>query len=43
MTEDATTLIFYLLYAFAFLASMMAFVMTSMQSLRLLIVLSSTA
>ena len=43
MTEETTTLIYYLLYAFAFLASMLAFAMTSMQSLRLLIVLSSTA
>jgi len=43
MTEDAATLIYYLLYAFAFIASMLAFAMTSMQRLRLLIVLSSTA
>lgn len=43
MTEETSTLIYYLLYAFAFLASILAFAMTSMQSLRLLIVLSSTA
>ena len=43
MTEETSTLIYYLLYALAFLASILAFVMTSMQSLRLLVVLSSTA
>lgn len=43
MTEDTSTLIYYLLYGFAFLASMLAFAMTSMQKLRLLIVLSSLA
>ena len=43
MTEETSTLIYYLLYTFAFLASILAFAMTSMQSLRLLIVLSSTA
>jgi hypothetical protein len=43
MTEDTSTLIYYMLYGFAFLASMLAFAMTSMQKLRLLIVLSSMA
>ena len=43
MTEDTSTMIYYLLYGFAFLASMLAFAMTSMQKLRLLIVLSSLA
>lgn len=43
MTEEISTLVYYLLYAFAFFASILAFAMTSMQSLRLLIVLSSTA
>ena len=43
MIEDTSTLIYYLLYGFAFLASMLAFAMTSMQKLRLLIVLSSLA
>jgi len=43
MTIETSTLIFYLLYGFAFLLSMLAFAMTSMQKLRLLIVLSSIA
>jgi len=43
MTEETSTLIYYLLYTFAFFASILAFAMTSMQSLRLLIVLSSTS
>ena len=43
MTEETGTLIYYLLYAFAFFASILAFSMTSMQNLRLLIVLSSMA
>lgn len=43
MIEETSNLVFYLLYAFAFMASLLAFVMTSMQRLRLLIVLSSTA
>ena len=43
MTEDTSILIYYMLYGFAFLASMLAFAMTSMQKLRLLIVLSSLA
>jgi len=43
MTEDTSTLIYYILYGFAFLASMLAFAMTSMQKLRFLIVLSSLA
>jgi len=43
MDIETTTLIYYLLYAFAFLVSMLAFIMTSMQKLRLLIVLSSAA
>jgi hypothetical protein len=43
MTVDTSTLIYYILYGFAFLASMLAFAMTSMQKLRLLIVLSSIA
>ena len=43
MEENSLTLVFYSLYGFAFGASMLAFLMTSMQALRLLIVLSSTA
>ena len=43
MTEKTRALIYYPLYAFAFFASILAFAMTSMQSLRLLIILSSTA
>ena len=37
MTVETSTLTYYLLYGFAFLASMLAFAMTSMQKLRLLI------
>jgi len=43
MVENSFTIIFYGLYGLAFAASMLAFLMTSMQKLRLLIVLSSTA
>lgn len=43
MSLEFDTLIFYLLYGFAFLASMLAFAMTSMEKLRLLIVMSSAA
>ncbi len=43
MTKDLLELIYYLLYGFAFGASMLAFLMTSIQKLRFLIVLSSTA
>ncbi len=43
MTMETSTLIYYLLYTFAFLASLLAFVMTDMQKLRFLIVLSSLA
>lgn len=43
MDENSLTLIYYVLYGFAFGASMLAFLMTSMQKLRFLIVLSSTA
>lgn len=43
MIAETDTLIYYLLYGFAFLASMLAFAMTSMQKLRMLIVLSSMA
>lgn len=43
MEENSHTVIFYVLYAIAFGASMLAFLMTSMQRLRLLIVFSSTA
>jgi len=43
MGEDTLTLIYYLLYGIAFVASMLAFLMTSMQKLRLLIALSSTS
>lgn len=43
MDEYSHTIIYYALYGFAFAASMLAFLMTSMQKLRVLIVLSSTA
>lgn len=43
MSFESDTLIYYLLYGFAFAASMLAFAMTSMEKLRLLIVMSSTA
>lgn len=43
MNEDSLTLFYYLLYGIAFGASMLAFLMTSMQKLRLLIALSSTS
>lgn len=43
MDENSLTLVYYSLYSFAFGASLLAFLMTSMQKLRLLIVLSSTA
>jgi hypothetical protein len=43
MVEDTSTLTYYLLYGFAFIASMLAFTMTNMQKLRFLIVLSSAA
>ena len=42
MGENSVTAVFYSLYGIAFAASMLAFVMTSMQKLRFLIVLSST-
>lgn len=43
MDENSLTLVYYALYGLAFAASMLAFLMTSMQKLRFLIVLSSTA
>ncbi|MCW8924997.1 MAG: cyclic nucleotide-binding domain-containing protein [Xanthomonadales bacterium] len=43
MEENSLALVYYTLYGLAFGASMLAFLMTSMQKLRLLIVLSSTA
>ncbi|MGD8384100.1 MAG: cyclic nucleotide-binding domain-containing protein [Lysobacterales bacterium] len=43
MSKETTELIFYVLYAFAFAASLLAFAMTSIQKLRFLIVLSSSA
>lgn len=43
MNEEIITLLHYFLYGFAFVFSMIAFAMTSLQKLRLLIVLSSTA
>lgn len=43
MHEDTLNLIYYLLYGIAFGASLLAFLMTSMQKLRLLIALSSTS
>jgi len=43
MEGNSHTVVFYVLYAIAFGASMLAFLMTSMQKLRLLIVFSSTA
>lgn len=43
MDENTLKIIYYLLYGFAFGASLLAFLMTSMQKLRFLIVLSSTA
>jgi len=41
--ENSLTIVYYILYGVAFAASMLAFVMTSMQKLRFLIVLSSSA
>lgn len=43
MEENSLAVVFYVLYAVAFGASLLAFLMTSMQKLRLLIVFSSTA
>lgn len=43
MVENSHTIIYYTLYGFAFAVSALAFLMTSMQKLRILIVLSSTA
>jgi len=43
MDENSLTILYYVLYGIAFAASMLAFVMTSMQKLRFLIVVSSTA
>ena len=43
MEENTLTIAYYALYGLAFAASMLAFLMTSMQKLRFLIVLSSTA
>lgn len=43
MEESTLTAIYYLLYGIAFGVSMLAFLMTSMQKLRLLIALSSTS
>ena len=43
MDENTHTAIYYVLYSFAFAASMLAFLMTSMQKLRILIALSSAA
>lgn len=43
MDKDLLELVYYLLYGFAFGASMLAFLMTSIQKLRFLIVLSSSA
>ncbi len=43
MGENSLTAVYYSLYGVAFAASILAFVMTSMQKLRFLIVLSSTA
>lgn len=43
MNEETVTLLYYLLYGIAFVCSMIAFAMTSLQKLRLLIVLSSIA
>lgn len=43
MDENSLNLVYYILYGFAFGASLLAFLMTSMQKLRFLIVLSSTA
>jgi CRP-like cAMP-binding protein len=43
MDENSLTAVYYGLYGIAFAASMLAFLMTSMQKLRFLIVLSSTA
>jgi hypothetical protein len=40
---ESGALMFYLLYGFAFASSILAFAMTSMEKLRLLIVMSSTA
>jgi len=43
MADNSLTLVYYLLYGLAFAASMLAFLMTSMQKLRFLIVISSSA
>ena len=43
MDEDTLTLIYYLLYGIAFGSAMLAFLMTSMTKLRMLIALSSTS
>lgn len=43
MEENSSTVVYYGLYGIAFAASMLAFLMTSMQKLRFLIVLSSLA
>ncbi len=43
MNEETIKLLYYLLYGIAFVLSMIAFAMTSLQKLRLLIVLSSAA
>jgi CRP-like cAMP-binding protein len=43
MNLETQTILYYALYGLAFAASMLAFMMTSMQKLRFLIVLSSTA
>jgi CRP-like cAMP-binding protein len=43
MEESTLTAVYYLLYGIAFGTSMLAFLMTSMQTLRLLIALSSTS
>jgi len=43
MGGDSLTIVYYALYGIAFVASMLAFIMTSMQKLRFLIVVSSSA
>jgi hypothetical protein len=43
MEENSLAVVFYVLYAIAFGSSLLAFMMTSMQKLRMLIVFSSTA
>ena len=43
MEESTLTAVYYVLYGIAFGTSMLAFLMTSMQKLRLLIALSSTS